>query len=81
METYQAFDKMLKVLNIKAQEVCERSGVSKSHLSQFRSSKGSDIGCDHSRDYEALTPAIPKALNAVSVQDARGGLAYFGLSM
>jgi DNA-binding Xre family transcriptional regulator len=44
METYQAFDKMLKVLNIRAQEVCECSGVSKSRLSQFRSGKGSDIG-------------------------------------
>lgn len=44
MQTHQAFDKMLKHLEIKAQDICERSGVSKSRLSQFRNGKGSDVG-------------------------------------
>ena len=40
----EAFDLMLKELNIKARRVCDRSGVSESRLSQFRSGKGGDIG-------------------------------------
>jgi transcriptional regulator with XRE-family HTH domain len=40
----EAFDMMLKELNIKASRVCDRSGVSPSRLSQFRSGKGGDIG-------------------------------------
>ena len=44
MLIHQAFDRMLKELNIKAQDVCDISGVSKSRLSQFRSGRGGDIG-------------------------------------
>ncbi len=40
----EAFDRMLKELNIRAKDVCERSGVSQSRLSQFRSGRGGDIG-------------------------------------
>jgi transcriptional regulator with XRE-family HTH domain len=36
----EAFDKMLKELNILAKDVCARSGVSSSRLSQFRSGNG-----------------------------------------
>ena len=67
----EAFDKMLKQLNIKANEVCERSGVSPSRLSQFRSGKGGDIGV---RSLDAL-------LNAAQSLDSRAikvFVEYFG---
>ncbi len=40
----EALDRMLKELDLKAKDVCERSGVSQSRLSQFRSGRGGDIG-------------------------------------
>lgn len=40
----EAFDRMLRELKIKSKDVCERSGVSQSRLSQFRSGNGGDIG-------------------------------------
>ena len=60
----EAFDMMLKELNIKARRVCARSGVSESRLSQFRSGKGGDIGV---RSLDALLNAAqkenPRAMN------------------
>lgn len=50
----EAFDKMLKELNIKPKDICDRSGVSPSRLSQFRSGKGGDIGV---RSLDALLDA------------------------
>lgn len=44
MLTHQAFDKMIKQLGLKAQDICDLAEVSKSRLSQFRNGKGSDIG-------------------------------------
>lgn len=60
----EAFDLMLKELNIKAARVSERSGVSESRLSQFRSGKGGDIGV---RSLDALLNAAqsenPRAMS------------------
>ena len=50
----EAFDKMLKELKITAQDVSDRSGVSPSRLSQFRSGNGGDIGV---RSLDALLNA------------------------
>ncbi len=43
---YEAFDKMLVVLEIRAKDVCERSGVSESRVSSFRSGKKANMGTD-----------------------------------
>ena len=40
----EAFDKMVRELEIKPKDICDRSGVSASRLSQFRSGRGGDIG-------------------------------------
>ena len=40
----EAFDKTIKELRLTPKDVCARSGVSPSRLSQFRSGKGGDIG-------------------------------------
>jgi DNA-binding Xre family transcriptional regulator len=50
----EAFDAMLKELSIKAQDLCDRSGVSKSRVSQFRNGTGCDIGV---RSLDALLDA------------------------
>ena len=50
----EAFDKTLRELKITAQDVCDRSGVSASRLSQFRSGNGGDIGV---RSLDALLAA------------------------
>lgn len=60
----EAFDKMLKELNIKPKDVCDRSGVSASRLSQFRSGKGGDIGV---RSLDALLAAA-QSLNSKAIQ-------------
>jgi DNA-binding Xre family transcriptional regulator len=46
LRIYEAFDKMLKVLEIRAKDVCARSGVSDSRLSLFRSGKKANMGTD-----------------------------------
>ena len=46
LKLYKAFDKMLKVLDIEAKEVCDRSGVSQSRVSSFRSGKKANMGTD-----------------------------------
>lgn len=60
----EAFDKTLRELKIVAKDVCDRSGVSPSRLSQFRSGNGGDIGV---RSLDALLSAVqsldPKAIN------------------
>ena len=40
----EAFDKMLKVLDIEAKEVCDRSGVSQSRVSSFRNGVKANMG-------------------------------------
>lgn len=50
----EAFDKTLKELRLTAKDVCDRSGVSPSRLSQFRSGNGGDIGV---RSLDALLNA------------------------
>ena len=50
----EAFDKTLKELRLAAKDVCDRSGVSPSRLSQFRSGNGGDIGV---RSFDALLAA------------------------
>ena len=60
----EAFDVMLKKLDIKAQDVCARSGVSPSRLSQFRSGKGGDIGV---RSLDALLNAA-QSMNPSAVK-------------
>jgi DNA-binding Xre family transcriptional regulator len=46
LRIYEAFDKMLKVLEIRAKDVCDRSRVSDSRLSLFRSGKKANMGTD-----------------------------------
>ncbi len=46
LRLYEAFDKMLRVLDIRAKDVCDRSGVSESRLSSFRSGKKANMGTD-----------------------------------
>ena len=46
LRLYEAFDKMLRVLEIRAKDVCEISGVSDSRLSLFRSGKKANMGTD-----------------------------------
>lgn len=46
LRLYEAFDKMLRVLEIRAKDVCDRSGVSESRLSLFRSGKKANMGTD-----------------------------------
>jgi transcriptional regulator with XRE-family HTH domain len=41
---YEAFDKMLKVLDIEAKEVCDRSGISQSRVSSFRNGVKANMG-------------------------------------
>ena len=60
----EAFDKMLKQLNIAAKDVCDRSGVSASRLSQFRSGRGGDIGV---RSLDALLVAA-QSINPSAVK-------------
>lgn len=60
----EAFDKMLKELNIFAKDVCARSGVSSSRLSQFRSGNGGDIGV---RSLDALLVAA-QSLNPSAIE-------------
>ena len=57
----EAFDRMLKELKIKPKDISDRSGVSQSRLSQFRSGNGGDIGV---RSLDAL-------LNAAQSLDSR----------
>ncbi|MGV2831630.1 helix-turn-helix domain-containing protein [Myxosarcina sp. GI1(2024)] len=44
LRLYEAFDKMLKVLDLEAKEVCDRSGVSQSRVSSFRNGKKANMG-------------------------------------
>lgn len=44
LRLYEAFDKMLRVLEIRPKDVCARSGVSESRLSSFRSGKKANMG-------------------------------------
>lgn len=44
LKLYEAFDKMLKVLDIEAKEVCDRSGVSQSRVSSFRNGVKANMG-------------------------------------
>ncbi len=44
LRLYEAFNKMLVVLDIRAKDVCDRSGVSESRLSLFRSGKKANMG-------------------------------------
>ena len=50
----EVFDKTLKELKLTAKDICDRSGVSPSRLSQFRSGNGGDIGV---RSLDALLTA------------------------
>ncbi len=54
LRLYEAFDKMLKVLNIEAKGVCDRSGVSQSRVSMFRNGTKANMGTDY---LEALLDA------------------------
>ena len=47
LRLYEAFNKMLNVLNIEAKEVCDRSGVSQSRVSMFRNGKRTNMGSDN----------------------------------
>jgi DNA-binding Xre family transcriptional regulator len=47
LRLYEAFDKMLRVLEIRAKDVCDISGVSDSRLSLFRSGKKANMGTDY----------------------------------
>ena len=47
LRLYEAFNKMLKVLDIEAKEVCDRSGVSQSRVSMFRTGKRTNMGSDN----------------------------------
>lgn len=44
LKLYEAFDKMLKVLDIEAKEVCARSGISQSRVSSFRNGVKANMG-------------------------------------
>lgn len=44
LRLYEAFDKMLKVLDIEAKEVCDRSGISQSRVSSFRNGVKANMG-------------------------------------
>ena len=44
LKLYEAFDKMLKVLDIEAKDVCDRSGVSQSRVSSFRNGVKANMG-------------------------------------
>ena len=54
LRLYEAFDKMLKVLNIEAKEVCDLSGVSQSRVSSFRNGVSTNMGTNY---LEALLDA------------------------
>lgn len=47
LRLYEAFNKMLKILDIEAKEVCDRSGVSQSRVSMFRTGKRTNMGSDN----------------------------------
>ena len=47
LRIYEAFNKMLKVLDIEAKEICDRSGVSQSRVSMFRTGKRTNMGSDN----------------------------------
>ena len=47
LRLYEAFNRMLKVLDIEAKEVCDRSGVSQSRVSMFRTGKRTNMGSDN----------------------------------
>jgi|GEM_PF-5375203 len=51
---YEAFDRMLKTLDIQAQDLCNITGISKSRVSSFRNGKRSNMGMDY---LEALLDA------------------------
>ena len=54
LRLYEAFDKMLKTLDIEAKEVCDRSGVSQSRVSSFRNGVSTNMGTNY---LEALLDA------------------------
>ena len=54
LRMYQAFNKVLEELKIEAKEVCDRSGISQSRVSMFRSGKRTNMGSDN---LEALLDA------------------------
>lgn len=54
LKLYEAFDKMLKVLDIEAKDVCDRSGVSQSRVSSFRNGVSTNMGTHY---LEALLDA------------------------
>lgn len=47
MRLYEAFDRMLKTLNIPAQDLCNRTDISKSRVSSFRNGKKTNMGTDY----------------------------------
>jgi DNA-binding Xre family transcriptional regulator len=46
LRLYEAFDKMLVVLDIQAKDVCDRSGISQSRVSSFRNGVKANMGTD-----------------------------------
>ena len=54
LRLYEAFDQMLKVLDIEAKAVCDRSGVSQSRVSSFRNGVSTHMGTNY---LEALLDA------------------------
>ncbi|MGL6342141.1 MAG: hypothetical protein ACRC80_23715 [Waterburya sp.] len=44
LRLYEAFDKMLVVLDIQAKDVCARSGISQSRVSSFRNGVKANMG-------------------------------------
>ncbi len=47
LRLYEAFDRMLVTLDIKAQDLCNRTNVSKSRVSSFRNGKKANMGTDY----------------------------------
>lgn len=47
LKLYEAFNQMLRVLDIEAKAVCDRSGVSQSRVSMFRTGKRTNMGSDN----------------------------------
>ena len=44
LRLYEAFDRMLVTLDIKAQDLCDRTEISKSRVSSFRNGKKANMG-------------------------------------
>lgn len=62
MRLCEAFDQMLKTLNIQAQDLCNITGISKSRVSSFRNGKKTNMGTDYLEDLlDAAQSINPKA--------------------